>query len=106
MEKQTKITYLLFWSAILSTILHNIISGFLGVEEPVFFILFFVLALGFVISVIYNTILYIIKGRPKDLWKLGWLGLFGLIGLLPNFGSGFYGFFGFFAFWGMKGKGE
>lgn len=94
MEKQTKITYILFGSAILSIILHNAIYGIFKIEEPVFFTLTFVFFLLFVISVIYNTISYFKKGTPKDLWKLGFLSLFGLFGLVAS--PGFYGFFGFF----------
>ncbi|MCX6759385.1 MAG: hypothetical protein NT012_02380 [Candidatus Nealsonbacteria bacterium] len=101
MEKQTKITYLLFGLTILSVILHNAISAFFEIEEPVFFILALVFALGFAISVIYNLISYIKKGEPKDLWKLGFLGLFGLCGLIGSLGL--YGFFGFFGFFGAKG---
>lgn len=100
MEKQTKITYILFGSAILSIILYNAIYGIFKIEEPVFFILALVFLLLFVISVIYNTISYIKKDEPKDLWKLGWIGLFGLLGLVGS--PGLYGFFGFFGFFGAK----
>lgn len=102
MQKQTKISYWLFGLSILSAILHNAIYGVLEVEEPVFIILTLVLALGFVVSVVYNIITYKTKGRPKDLWRIGFIGLFGLIGLIPQFGPGFYGFFGFFGFFGLR----
>jgi len=102
MQKQTKISYWLITGAIISVILHNAIYGLFGVEEPVFFILTLLLALAFVVSVVYNIVTYIRKGTPKDLWKLGWLGLLGLMGLIPGFGPGFYGFFGFYAFFGLK----
>ncbi len=98
MTKQTKITYILVGLSILSVILHNAIYGLFKIEEPVFFILTFVFAISFVISVIYSTISYFKKGEPKDLWKLGFLGLLGLSGLVAT--SGFYGFFGFFGFFG------
>ena len=101
MEKQTKITYVLFGLSILSVILHNAISAYFKIEEPVFFILTFIFVLGFAISVIYNLINYIRKSEPKDLWKLGWIGLFGLLGLVGS--VGLYGFFGFFGFFGAKG---
>lgn len=100
MQKQTKITYILFGLSILSVILHNAIYGVFKIEEAVFFILTFVFFLCFVISAIYSTISYIKKGEPRDLWKLGWLGLFGLLGLVG--GPGLYGFFGFFGFFGAK----
>jgi hypothetical protein len=101
MEKETKITYLLFGLIILFIILHNAFSAFFKTEEPVSFILTLVFTLGFAISVIYNTITCIRKGEPKDLWKLGWLGLLGLSGLVGS--TGLYGFFGFFGFFGAKG---
>lgn len=101
MTKQIKITYVLFGLSILSVILHNAISAYFKIEEPVFFVLIFVFLLSFVISVIYSTISYIKKGEPKDLWKLGWIGVFGLLGLVGS--AGLYGFFGFFGFFGAKG---
>jgi hypothetical membrane protein len=100
MEKQTKITYVLFGLSILSVILHNAISAYFQTEEPVFFVLTFAFLLSFVISVIYSTISYIRKGEPKDLWKLGFLGLFGLVGLVAS--PGFYGLFGLCGFFGAK----
>lgn len=96
-----KTTYLLFGLSILSVILHNAISAYFKIEEPVFFVLTFVFLLSFVISVIYSTISYIKKGEPRNLWKLGFLGLFGLCGLIGS--PGLYGFFGFFGFFGAKG---
>ena len=96
MEKQTKITYILFGLTILSVILHNAIFGFLKMEEPVFFILTFVFGFGFFILVIYDVILVLRKREPKDLWKLGFLGFVGLLGLVPGLNAGFFGFFGFF----------
>ena len=101
MEKQTKITYLLLGLTILFIILHNTFSAFFNMEEPISFILAFVLVLGFAISVIYSLINYARKGEPKDLWKLGWIGLFGLLGLVGS--TGLYGFFGFLGFFGAKG---
>ncbi len=101
MEKQTKIIYLLFGLSILSVVLHNAFYGLFQIEEPVFFILTFVFTLGFIISVIYNTITHVKRGEPEDLWKLGWLGLFGLIGFFTS--PGFYGLFGLLGFFGAKG---
>jgi len=100
MEKQTKIIYILVGLSILSVILHNAFYGLFEIEEPVFFILTFVFAISFVISVIYSTISYFRKGEPKDLWKLGFLGLLGLLGLVAT--PGFYGFFGFLGFFGAR----
>lgn len=102
MEKQTKITYLLFGLTILSIILHNAFYGLFEIEERVFFSLTFAFIFGFVISVVNNTFTYIRKGEPKDLWKIGFLGLLGLIGLFPQFSPGFFGLFGLFGFFGAK----
>jgi len=104
MEKQTKLSYYLLASSIISSVLHNVVYGLFGVEEAIFFSLTLLLALAFIISIFYNIFTYIKNGKPKDLWKLGWLGLLGLIGFLPNFGPGFYGFYGFFGFFGLKKK--
>jgi Mn2+/Fe2+ NRAMP family transporter len=100
MEKQTKISYILVGLSILSVVLHNAFYGFFKIEEAVFFILTFVFAISFVVSVIYSTISYFKKGKPKDLWKLGFLGLLGLLGLVAT--PGFYGFFGFFGSFGAR----
>jgi len=100
MEKQTKIIYILVGLSILSVILHNAFYGLFKIEEPVFFILTFVFAISFVISVIYSTISYFRKGGPKDLWKLGFLGLLGLLGLVAT--PGFYGLFGLLGFFGAR----
>jgi hypothetical protein len=102
MSKQVLTTYLLLILAILSVIVHNFFYAFFQVEEAVFFNLALLLILGFVVSIVYNFIVYTKRGKPKDLWKLGWLGLFGLLGLIPGFGFGFLGFFGFFGFLGQK----
>ena len=101
MEKQTKITYTLFGLVVLLVVVHNALYGLFKIEDPISFILVFLFTLGFAISVVQNTINYIRKGEPKDLWKLGWIGLFGLLGLAGN--VGLYGFFGFFGFFGAKG---
>jgi len=100
MEKQVKIIYILVGLSILSVILHNVIYGLFKTEEPVFFILTFVFTISFVVSVIYSTISYFKKGKPRDLWKLGFLGLLGLFGLVAI--PGFYGFFAFFGFFGAR----
>ena len=102
MEKATKTTYILFGLAVGFSIWHNVLYGLSLVEEPVSFILSLLFLLGFIVLLVYNTISFVQKREPKDLWKLGWLGIFGLIGLLPNFKDGFFGFFGFFAFLGAR----
>ncbi len=102
MEKQTKITYLLLVGGVVGSIIHNLIYGSLGVEEPVFFFVSVFSFLAFFASIPFNLFTYKTKGKPKDLWKLGWLGILGLVGLLPNFGPGFYGLYGFFGFFGFK----
>ena len=100
MEKQVKIIYILIGLTILSVILHNAFYGLFKIEEPVFFISTFIFAISFVVSVIYSTISYFKKGKPRDLWKLGFLGLLGLLGLVAT--PGLYGFFGFFGFFGAR----
>ena len=59
MKKQTIITYSLLGSAIVFSILHNVIYAVFKFEEPVFFILSLLAALCFFVSVISNTIAYI-----------------------------------------------
>lgn len=98
-EKETLMPFWLLGSAIIAAILHNLIFAFSGAEEVAFFILTLILILGFFISVILNTLLYVNQGRPKDIWKLGWLGLFGILGI---FAPGLFGFFGFFGYFGLK----
>ncbi|HUV71446.1 MAG TPA: hypothetical protein VMW25_00410 [Clostridia bacterium] len=61
MKKPAKIIFLLFGLTLLSVVLHNAISALFKIEEPVFFLLTFVFALGFVIAFIYNVIAYIKK---------------------------------------------
>lgn len=104
MEKQTKITFWLISGSILVAIVHNFVYGALGIEEPLLFLLCLGLFLGFLVSVVYNIFTYRTKGKPKDLWRLGWLGLLGLLGTLPGFKKGFFGFFGFYGFFGLKRK--
>jgi len=60
--------------------------------------------LAFAGSLFYNVFTYKTKGKPKDIWRLGWIGLLGLLGLLPGFGPGFFGLYGFFGFFGIKKK--
>ena len=66
---------ILFLAAV---ILHNLISGLLGIEEPVFFFLALLLGLCLVISVIYDVVFSIVEAiiagrkakRPKGKKKL------------------------------------
>ncbi|MFA5355301.1 MAG: hypothetical protein WC302_00985 [Candidatus Paceibacterota bacterium] len=95
-----KNTYLLFALSFISMILHNAVYAIFKAEDAVFFILTFVFFFLFIVFIVWNTIRYIIKREPQDIWKLGWLGLIGLIGLTSEFG--FFGFFGFFAFFGLR----
>jgi len=101
-EKQTKTSYFLLAVAVASSILHNLIYGLFGVEEPVFFALALLLFFAFLASIIYNLYTYKKRGEPKDLWKLGWLGLLGWLGFFSRFGPRLYGFYGFFGFFGLK----
>ena len=103
MTKRIMLCYILIVLSAVSAILHNVLSAALNTEEAVFFILTLVFTFGFVASVLYNTISYIRKGEPADLWKLGWIGLLGLLGLVPQFTFGLFGFFGFFGFFGARG---
>lgn len=100
MEKQIKISYIFFGLVIFSFLAHNAIFAIYNVEEAFFFILVFVSILGFILSVIWNTISYLKTGKPKDLWKVGWLGFFGLFGLLNS--PGLFGLFGLYGFFGAK----
>ncbi len=102
MTKSVILSYLLFGLSIVSGFVHNAIYGLFLVEEPVFFMLNLIFFLAFLISVFYNIVIYMKTGKPKDLWKLGWIGLFGLIALVPGFSYGLFGFFGFFGFFGAK----
>lgn len=102
MSKQIKTTFWLFGFTVLSISLHNLVSAALEVEEMLFFLLTFIFALAFIISLFYNIWSYTLTKKPKDVYQLGWLGLLGLLGLLPGFNFGLFGFFGFFGFWGLK----
>lgn len=104
MEKQTKTTFWLIGGSILFSILHNFVYGAFGIEEPLLFFLCLGLFLGFLASVVYNIFTYRTKGKPKDLWRLGWLGILGLLGALPDFKKGFFSFYAFFGFYGLKRK--
>lgn len=61
MKKPIKLSLIFFALTIVSAILHNLVSGWIGKEEPVFFILTFVFLLAMIISVFYG----IIKGFTK-----------------------------------------
>ncbi len=102
MEKQTQLSYLLAGLYILSKFLHNPYYSIFGSGDyeiaKIFLLIFDAVWILFGISVLYNVITYIKKGKPQDLWKLGWLGFIGLLGLIiiPGISvlSVFMGFFG------------
>lgn len=102
MEKQTKLTYVLFFLSAVAIVLHNAVSVYLKTDEGISFISAMVLIGLFILSVVFNMATYLKKKQPTDVWKLGFLGLIGLIGFLPWFGVGFFGFYGFFGFFGLK----
>jgi len=102
LEKQTKISFLFLGLFILFSVLHNLTFGLTGLEEPVFFTLSLASFLAFALSLAYSSVTYARSGKPKDLWKLGFLGLLGIFGFFPRFGSGFFGLYGFFGFFGLK----
>ena len=102
MSKEVKTTFWLFGLVVLAIGLHNFLISAFQFDEQFFFILTFIFALAFVISLLYDVWIYSLNKKPKDMWFLGWLGLLGLLGLLPGFSFGLFGFFGFFGFWGLK----
>lgn len=59
MSKYIKKPLIFLGAAVVSVILHNLIYGLFEFEEPVFFMLAFIFAFGFVITVIYNLIKYL-----------------------------------------------
>jgi hypothetical protein len=56
MKKQIKKSLLLLGLAVGAAVLHNVIFGLFGIEEPVFFTLSLLLFLALVVSVFYNII--------------------------------------------------
>jgi len=52
---------LLLVMTVVSSILHNLIYGLTGIEEPVFFLLTLIFLFGFVVLVIYMIIKYLKK---------------------------------------------
>ncbi|GBE16451.1 hypothetical protein BMS3Abin15_00267 [bacterium BMS3Abin15] len=59
MKKRTKISFWLLGLFVASTITHNIIYGVFKFEEPIFFILSLIFALGFMILFAYNIVIYL-----------------------------------------------
>ncbi|MEK7203007.1 MAG: hypothetical protein AAB653_01700 [Patescibacteria group bacterium] len=106
MEKSIKITYILFLATFIGVITHNLVSGVLGMEDFLFFIISMMLLVLFIGSVFYNLFSYLKFHKPEGIWMLGWLGFFGLLGLLAgeNINSirFFYAWFVFFGFFGFK----
>ena len=70
----------------------------------VFFFLSIASFLAFIVYFLIGTIIRVIKKKPADWWKLGFIGLMGLLGFIPQFGPRFYGLYGFFALFGLKNK--
>jgi hypothetical protein len=51
---------------IISVVLHNVVSGLLNVEEPVFFVIAVIIApAAFVVGIIGSTVCYIRRKRHK-----------------------------------------
>lgn len=95
MSKQLKISFIL----IIITLVLGISNNFLF--TPILLTLSLITAAAFFISIGYNTIMYVRKNKPEDIWKLGWLGFLGFLGIIN---SGFFGFLGFFGFFGNRPK--
>jgi len=82
---------LIYWALILAILF--------GISHIAFLSLLF--AFSFIILLVYNLGKFLIKRKPENIWKLGFLGLTGLIGLLPSFDYGFCGFFSLFGFFAL-----
>ncbi|MEK6820324.1 MAG: hypothetical protein AABX71_01310 [Nanoarchaeota archaeon] len=54
MEKIGRLTVLFFALAVASALLHNLVSGLLGVEDFIFFTLTFIFLIACVILALYN----------------------------------------------------
>lgn len=104
MERGTKISYLLLLSFVFAVIINFILFNALAESTPVIAIQFLglFLILSFIISLLVNVFAYIRSGKPKDIWKLGFIGLLGFLGFFPAFGVNFFGLYGFYAFFGLK----
>jgi len=102
MEKRTKITYYLFFSFVLFSILHNALFLFLEFQEKISFFIGLFSFFAFLLYLVAGTIIHVKKGKPKDWWKIGFLGFIGLFGFIPQFGPIFFGFYFLFGFYGFK----
>ena len=100
-KAETLLPFWLLGSTVITGILHNFIYAIFQVEEAMLLIMTLILLLGFIISVIYNILLYINQGKPTDIWKMGWLGI---LGIFSPIAPAFIVFYGFFAFFGLKKK--
>ena len=98
-EKETLLPFWLFGATLASVFIHNGINAVFGIEEAVFFFVSLILILAFWVAVVYAVVLYLNRGKPKDIWKLGWLGA---LGVLSIFAPPMIVFYGFFAFFGVK----
>lgn len=94
MEKQTKISYTLLALYIAAFIL-SIYSEMFAVAALVLLVLFF-------LSLLFNVFMYLRTGKPKDVWKFGWIGFLGFLGFVPGLGVAFFGLYGFYGFFGFK----
>ncbi len=101
-ERQTSLTFALAGLAMLSLLSHEFFSAHFNLRNPSLFPLAFLYIFAFPLMLIYDVYTYHHEGKPKDLWKIGFLGLFGILGALPRLEVSFYGFFGLFAFFGLK----
>lgn len=101
MEKHTKLIYLFLLIYIVSTVTHNLYYVFTSIEETPLFIVAMASLVLFLLSILYGVFSFIRKGKPKDLWKVGWIGFLGFLGFIPGFGIGFFGLYGFYGFFGF-----
>ena len=79
MEKGTRISYIGILGFFVASILHNVMYAFGWTFLDVgFFLLSLILLLIGLLSLPINLIGYFMRGKPKDIWKLGWLGFLGI----------------------------
>ena len=101
MERQTRVSIVSFVLIFFFVILHNLVFAAFGFEDPVSFLLAVAALFTFFASVLYNTYTHLRRGKPKDLWKIGFIGFSGMLGFFAS-RTGLYGLFGFFGFFGMR----
>jgi len=101
-ERQTAVSFALAGLAMLALLSHEFFVAVFELQNALMFPLLIIYVFAFPASLVYNVYTYKQTGKPRDLWKTGFLGLFGILGALPGLEVGFYGFFGLFAFFGLK----